>query len=81
MAYDGHNGVKYSRWEPDISEETYEEPKVDTTDATLDELYFESYSGELNVTVETPDGYVSIQIPVKADRDWNEFVGSLPTWD
>jgi hypothetical protein len=78
MAYDGHTGVKYRRYADDHNDG--DEPLVDTGSATLDELYFSSYSGELEITVETPEGYIGLNIPVKPDGDWNEFVESLPKW-
>lgn len=81
MAYDNQRGVSYSRWTPDIDEENHDEPETDQSDAVLDELYFESYSGDLNVTVETDDGYLSLKIPVTARIDWDKFVNSLPQWD
>lgn len=81
MAYNGHNGVKYRRYELNEEEERYEEPEFEETDAVLDELHFESYSGTLDVTVDTGEGYVSISIPVKATHPWNEFLQSLPEWD
>ena len=85
MAYNGHSGVKYRRYDESmIDEDTdeYQDPEcvIDTV-GELDELYFESYSGSLCVTVQVADEYVSLEIPVKADTDWNEFVASLPAWE
>jgi len=81
MAYNGHTGVKYKRYKEHDGEDLDPECVVDDSGAVLNELYFESYSGNLCVTVDTGDEYVSVEIPVKADKKWNEFADSLPRWD
>ena len=81
MAYDGHNGVMYRRYDEFPEDEDMEPVMAIDAMGTLDELYYESYSGNLCVTAQIEDEYVSLEIPVKADKDWNEFVESLPKWE
>lgn len=72
--YDNIRGVGYQRY---VEDET--EPKVDVSDARIDEMYFTH--GDLDISMDTPDGHIRVSVPVKAVKDWDEFVDSLPKWN
>ena len=80
MAYDNIYSVGYRRWDSDDNDDLHAEPEVDVRDASLDEMYFDTYDGNLHITVETPDGYIGLDIPVLPVKSWGKFVDSLPTW-
>lgn len=82
MAYGEHNGVLFSEWKTnDGGEIDKEEPDYEDDNATVEEIYYSEYSGNLMITVYTDDKFISIDVPVIADSDWNEFVDSLPRWE
>lgn len=73
--YDSISGVTYRRYNDDDSPD---EPTTGQEDAKVEELYFDT--GKLHLTLETADGFLSIQIPVLATNTWDGFVDTLPTW-
>jgi len=74
--YDSVRGATYDRWETDA-----DEPTVVDESAKVEELYYDKRQGDLYLTMTTEEGYVGVTIPIKARKDWNEFVASLPTWE
>lgn len=74
--YERIHGVGYRRFEGEESE-----PTTEQRDAKVEEMYYDSYSGELDVRVETDDGFICITIPVLHTGKWDEFVESLPVGD
>lgn len=72
--YDNVYGVGYTRF---VGES--DEPEVETREARVEEMYVSR--GDLDLSLETPDGHIRVSIPIKPRKDWDDLVGSLPTWD
>lgn len=72
-------GVEVAEWDDD---EDNHDP-VAQRHCTLEEMYYETATGDLVITFEDRDTgrFFDLTIPIKADPDWNELVKSLPTWD
>lgn len=70
-------GVEVSEW-PEDSDKPDEQRHC-----KLEELYYESYSGDLVIRFEDRDTgrTFDVSTPIKADPNWNEFADSLPRWD
>ena len=74
--YTNVHGVEASKWPKNGDVEEW-----DDRDAQVEEFYFEECRGRLNLSIVTDEGLLSLQIPVQATEEWNEFVESLPTWE
>lgn len=74
--YTDMHGAEVSKWPKNGDQEDW-----DDRDALVEEFYFEESRGRLNLSIVTDEGLLSIQIPVQATGEWNEFVESLPKWD
>lgn len=74
--YENVRGVGYMRFEGEA-----DEPTTEQRDAKIEELYFDPYSGELDLRATTDDGHITLTIPVLHTKKWDEFVASLPRSD
>lgn len=51
-------------------------------DGEIEEMYYDEGDGILAIGFNAPDDqFFSLEIPVGATEDWNEFVESLPKWE
>ena len=75
--YDNVAGVELAEWEDGADDPT------EQRHCKLDEMYHDEYRGDLVVRFEDRDTgrYFDLTIPIKADPDWNDLVGSLPVWE
>jgi len=73
--YTNIHGVEVSKWPKNGEQEDW-----DDRDARLEECYFDPNRGMLEITLVTDEGVLSIDIPVTATEDWNDFAESLPEW-
>lgn len=71
--YERVSGVGYRRFTDDE-----DEPVTEQNDAKIEEMYFEQTSGDLDIRVQTEDGFITINVPVLHSKKWTEFVNSLP---
>ena len=74
-----NRGVRYSRW--DANDETPEEPVYEEQNGKIEEMYFDSRTGNIHINVIADDEHIFLDIPVLPNGQWNGFVDSLPKWD
>lgn len=75
--YSSIDGVSVGKYEAEDNE-----PSEQYSGAQVEEMYYEPAAGVIHQTIVLGDGGVlSISIPVVANKSWNSFVASLPTWE
>jgi hypothetical protein len=75
--YDNVAGVEVAEFTDESDE------PVEQRHCKIEEFYFEKYSGDLVLTFSDRDTgrFFSVSIPIKPNKDWNDFADSLPRWE